>query len=192
MAAAQMALGIEMEKKRKAAQSNVLSATAVSFFLDREGHKKFLRAATNQELEAENKKLKEELADKTEECGYWYTEAKSYERSWELRSNDCQQYQRELVHFKKASEEQFDKRCKAEEEKRALELRIQKAIRKALHPDMPDTEDEATSPEAPSASSERANAIDIIDEDFAAWNDEENDFRMNLFGLSYDAIVILG
>ncbi len=77
--AAAMALGIEMEKKRKAAQ---MSATAVSFFLDREGHKKFLRTTTNQELEAENQKLKEELADKTEECGYWYTEANSYERSW--------------------------------------------------------------------------------------------------------------
>ena len=51
-----MALGIEMQRKRDAAQSSSvdeMSAAAVSFFLDREGHKKFLRAATNQELEAE-------------------------------------------------------------------------------------------------------------------------------------------
>ena len=61
--AAAMALGIEMEKKRKAAQ---MSATAVSFFLDREGHKKFLRAATNQELEAQNKRLREELERKAQ------------------------------------------------------------------------------------------------------------------------------
>ena len=53
------------------------SAAAVSFFLDREGHKKFLRAATNQELEVENRKLKEELTSKTEECGRWYD---SYQR----------------------------------------------------------------------------------------------------------------
>ena len=65
--AAAMALGIEMKKKRDAAQ---MSAAAVSFFLDREGHKKFLRATTNQELEAENKKLKEELAMKATECDF--------------------------------------------------------------------------------------------------------------------------
>ena len=67
-----MALGIEMEKKRDAAQ---MSAAAVGFFLDREGHKKFLRATTNQELEAENKKLKEELAFQTEDCEYYFTKA---------------------------------------------------------------------------------------------------------------------
>ncbi len=50
-----MALGIEMGKKRKAAQ---MSAAAVSFFLDHEGHKKFLKATTNQELEAETQHSK--------------------------------------------------------------------------------------------------------------------------------------
>ena len=172
---------LEKERKRDAAQ---MSAVALGFFLDREGHKKFLRVATNQELEAENKRLEAEnealkkaMKDKTYESDYWFTEAKSYERSWELRSNDCQQYQRELVHFKKAAEEQFDKRCKAEEEKRALELRIQKAIRKALHPDMPDTEDEATSPETPSTPSERASIIegDVLFGDYEGQFDGGND-----------------
>ena len=56
----------------------------------------------------------------------------------------------------------MDKRYKAEEEKLALEVRIQKAMRKALRPDLPDTEDEeeATSPEASSAPSERASTIE--------------------------------
>ena len=52
-----MALGIEMEKKRKAVQ---MSAAAVSFFLDREGHQKFLRTTTNQELQCEHAKLQRE------------------------------------------------------------------------------------------------------------------------------------
>ena len=58
-----MALGTEVEKKRDAAQ---MSAAAVGFFLDREGHKKFLRVSTNQELEVENtifKKAILELSD---------------------------------------------------------------------------------------------------------------------------------
>ena len=50
-----MGLGIELERKRDAAQ---MSAAAMSFYLDREGHKKFLRTSTNQELEAENTALK--------------------------------------------------------------------------------------------------------------------------------------
>ena len=110
--AAAMALGIEMEKKRKAAQ---MSATAVSFFLDREGHKKFLRAATNQELEAENKRLREELADKTEECGYWYTEAKSYERSYDIQCNILEQVNEDLYKIKK-----LNKKMNAEEHAKSL------------------------------------------------------------------------
>ena len=96
------------------------------------------------------------------------------ENHWAFQCDDMRAelniVKQERDHFKKAAEEQFDKRCKAEEEKRALELRIQKAIRKALHPDMPDTEDEATSPEAPSASSERASTMD---EYFPTWNGSE-------------------
>ena len=53
-----MALGIEMERKRDAAQ---MSAAAVSFFLDHEGRKTFLKTTTNQELEAENTALKAEI-----------------------------------------------------------------------------------------------------------------------------------
>ena len=89
-----------MEKKRGAAQ---MSAAAVSFFLDREGHKEFLRTATNQELEAQNKRLEAEnealkkaMEDKTDECGYWYTEAKSYERAYDIQCNDLEELTREL------------------------------------------------------------------------------------------------
>ena len=141
-----MALGIEMERKRDAAQ---MSAAAVGFFLDREGHKKFLRTTTNQELEAENKKLKEELADKAEECGYWYTEARSYERSWKIQLDGREELERELDttkqhlnHFKKSLNEEFEKRREAQEEKHKLEDRIRKAMRRALHPDWPSSEDE--------------------------------------------------
>ena len=73
-----MALGTEMEKKRDAAQ---MSAAAVGFFLDHEGHKKFLRTTTNQELEAENNRLREDLQRKTEECDYYFTESKKHERA---------------------------------------------------------------------------------------------------------------
>ena len=107
-----MALGIEIQKKRDATQ---MSAAAVSFFLDREGHKKFLRAATNQELEAENKKLKQELASKTEECDHWYTEADSYERSWAVQCNTREELESQLDsvirdrdRFKKTSKVNFE------------------------------------------------------------------------------------
>ena len=170
-----MALGTEMEKKRDAAQ---MSAAAVAFFLDREGHKKFLRTATNQELEAENTRIRAANVELHAAVNIHYDSKVDAQRELQSAEGDLRVARRDRDYFKKVSVEQFDKRCKAEQEKRALELRIQKAIRKALHPDMPDTEDEATSPEAPSASSERASTIDIIDEDFAAWNDEENDFRM--------------
>ena len=76
---------LEKERKRDAAQ---MSAVAVGFFLDREGHKKFLRTATNQELEAENIKLKYEnehlknaVDEKTDECGYYYSESMKHERA---------------------------------------------------------------------------------------------------------------
>ena len=148
--AAAMALGIEMEKKRKAAQ---MSATAVSFFLDHEGHKKFLRAATNQELEAENKKLKEKLAAKTEECDHWYTEADTYERSWAVQCNTREELESQLDtvirdrdRFKKTSKDNFDKYRKAQDENRDFVGRFSSAMRQAerkvLHPDWPDTEDQ--------------------------------------------------
>ena len=54
---AAMELGIHMQRKRYAAQ---MSVAAVSFYLDKEAHKKFLRMSTNQELEVENTKLKAE------------------------------------------------------------------------------------------------------------------------------------
>ena len=64
-----MALGSEMERNRDVAQR---SAAAVSFFLDREGRKKFLRTATNQELEAENAALKSEVQhlEEANDCLY--------------------------------------------------------------------------------------------------------------------------
>ena len=154
-----MALGNEMEKKRDAAQ---MSAAAVGFFLDREGHKKFLRTATNQELEAENTRIRAMNMELGEAVNIYYDSKVDAERELQRTEDDLRAVRVQRDFFKKVSVEQFDKRCEAEEEKRALELRIQKAIRKALHPDMPDTEDEkeATSPEAPSTPSERASTIE--------------------------------
>ena len=126
-----------------------MSAAAVSFFLDRDGHKKFLRVATNQELEAENKKLKEELAGKTEECSHWYTEARSYERSWEIAHTSAEEMESELAeairqrdHFKKGMFGNFNLYQKVVKDKRELEERIQTAVTKALHPDWPNSEDD--------------------------------------------------
>ena len=62
-----MELGLHMQKKRDAAQ---MSAAAVSFYLDKEAHKKCLRVSTNQELQATNEKLTTLLQEKDEECGY--------------------------------------------------------------------------------------------------------------------------
>ena len=86
-------------RKRDAAQSSSvdeMSAAAVSFFLDREGHKKFLRTAANQELEVENRKLKEELASKTEECGHWYTETHSLNEEADSILRELQETQKKL------------------------------------------------------------------------------------------------
>ena len=106
-----MALGIEMEKKRKAAQ---MSAAAVSFFLDREGHKKFLRAATNQELEAQNKRLREELERKAQECDHYYIEAcssenanHSYHERNEYLESELATAKRDRDRIKKSSKETF-------------------------------------------------------------------------------------
>ena len=103
MASAQTALGIHLHNKQK----RKASATAgMSFVLDREGHKKFLRVATNQELEAENKKLKQELADKTEERGYWYTEAKSYEGKFFATADDTWEMQKDIQQLRDKAEQE--------------------------------------------------------------------------------------
>ena len=75
-----MELGIHMQRKRDAAQ---MSAAAVSFYVEKEAHKNILRVSTNQELQATNEKLTQLLQEKTEECGYWYTESHSHERKLE-------------------------------------------------------------------------------------------------------------
>ena len=148
--AAAMALGIEMEKKRKAAQ---MSATAVSFFLDHEGHKKFLRAATNQELEIENTVLKATVEQYEEESDYLHNTVLKAERGEHSSDLRCEELKRELDyvkrdrdHFKKGSQENFDKWRKAQEENRDFVGRFSSAMRQAerkvLHPDWPDTEDE--------------------------------------------------
>ena len=89
-----------MSEKRGAAS---MEAAAMSFVLDREGHKKHLRVATNQELEMQNKQLeiqnealRQQLADKVDESGHWYTAAHSYEDKW---NRACQ----ELTHRMKNS-----------------------------------------------------------------------------------------
>ena len=60
--------------KAMAKDTSSPSSAAMGFFLDREGHKKFLRTTTNQELESQNKELVRQLDEKTEECDYYYTE----------------------------------------------------------------------------------------------------------------------
>ena len=152
--AAAMALGNEMEKKRKAAQ---MSAAAVSFFLDRDGHKKFLRVATNQELEAENTALKATVQVLKERDDYYYSEMRKAERGLAYMETRCGQLESELAtverhrgHIKKIFKETFDKYRKAQEEKRELEERIQRAVTKALHPDWPNSEEEADNSPSPS------------------------------------------
>ena len=87
-----MALGIEMEKKRDAAQ---MSAAAVGFFLDREGHKKFLRTATNQELEAENAALKSEVQHLEEANDCLYNDMRKAESGERLSDRRCDELERE-------------------------------------------------------------------------------------------------
>ena len=93
MAAAQMALGIELEKKRDAAQ---MSAAAVSFFLDREGHKKFLRTATNQELEVQNTALKAHMEEIKEANDHRYNVAMKGFRERNALNSRCLDLEREL------------------------------------------------------------------------------------------------
>ena len=90
MAAAQMALGIEMEKKRKAAQ---MSAAAVSFFLDHEGHKKFLRTTTSQELQCEYARLQREnkrLQGRIEEQGQVIDNYTHWLQVWKDQHDDLE------------------------------------------------------------------------------------------------------
>ena len=144
--AAAMALGNEMEKKRKAAQ---MSAAALSFFLDREGHKKFLRATTNQELEAENTALKAEVEELKEAVDYYNNEMGRAVREANSSHNRCAELVRELTivkrdrdKYKNDTIEYQNLMFQARTEEQKLEERIQQAISKALHPDWPDTEDQ--------------------------------------------------
>ena len=100
-----MALGIEMEKKRDVAQ---MSAAAVGFFLDREGHKKFLRTATNQELEAENTALKAYIEQLEERNDDLYNDMLKAESTVSTLDRKCDELERQLIvvedhrdHFKK-------------------------------------------------------------------------------------------
>ena len=92
-----MALGIEMEKKRDAAQ---MSAAAVSFFLDREGHKKFLRAATNQELEVQNTALKAHMEELKEASDHWYNQLSTSNREVYSMQMENQRLDRECMRHK--------------------------------------------------------------------------------------------
>ena len=139
--AAAMALGIEMEGKQLPNETAQMSAVAVGFFLDREGHKKFLKTASNQELEVENKKLKQELADKTEECGYWHTEAKSYEIGREELGRELSDTKRVLSHIRSVLTQKRKELETERDEKHALEMRIMNA----LHPEEEKAEEEGDS-----------------------------------------------
>ena len=61
-------------------------AEGVSFYLDRESHKKFLRVATNQELEAENTRLKAENERMVGEIEFHYQEKYRPRESWDGQS----------------------------------------------------------------------------------------------------------
>ena len=132
-----MALAIEMEGKQLPNEPAQMSAAAVGFFLDREGHKKFLKTASNQELEVENQKLKQELEDKAEECDFWHTEANSYERSWENAHTKVEELERTLGHVRTILTHKRKELEAERNEKHALEMRIMKA----LHPEEEKAED---------------------------------------------------
>ena len=87
-----MALGVEMQRKRDAVR---MSATAVSFFLDHEGHKKFLRATTNQELEVENTALKAYIEELKEANDHWYNEMVRAIRDANVSQSRCLDLERE-------------------------------------------------------------------------------------------------
>ena len=93
-----MALGVEMQRKRDAAR---MSATSVSFFLDHECHKKFLRATTNQELEAENTALKAYIEELKEANDHWYNEMVRAIRDANVSQSRCLDLERELTTVKK-------------------------------------------------------------------------------------------
>ena len=141
-----MALGIEMQKKRDAAQ---MSATAVSFFLDHEGHKKFLRATTNQELEventalkADNEELKADIDEIKEANDYLYNDRARATRIGLDLERELTTVKKRYDYLKKAHFKVSKELREAHDGKRALEDRVRKAIRKILHPDWLDTEDE--------------------------------------------------
>ena len=123
-------------------QKHTAMTEGMSFYLDREGHKKFLRGATNQELEAENKKLKQELADKTEECDYLYTEAKSDEIDREELRRELSDTKRVLVHCRSVLTQKRKELQTERDEKHALEIRIMKALNPSEESAEPNDEEE--------------------------------------------------
>ena len=56
------------------------ASAGMGFYLDREGHTKFLRVATNQELEAENTALKAENEQMVLEIDSYYQDKVEAER----------------------------------------------------------------------------------------------------------------
>ena len=124
-----MELGLHMQRKRDATQ---MSAAAVSFYLDKESHSKFLRVSTNQELEAENTKLKDEVE---ENKTFMVSKSRTIR---ELRTDiayfklELESLTKQRDSFKKAWLKQRDALCKARE--------LEKNMRKVLDPDISVTE----------------------------------------------------
>ena len=105
--------------------------------------------ATNQELEAENTALKDQVQLLQEGAEEYYQAKVQAERACDELKAELTLSQRETNdaqhlrdHYKKVMLKYADELSKAREEKYALEERIQKAMQKALHPDMPDTDKE--------------------------------------------------
>ena len=108
MAAAQIALGIEMDNRMKR------KAAAMGVFLNVETQKKLLKLSSNQELREENRKLEERLASKVVYCsGLFKTVAsqgcqlaKLERHNWLLKGT-CYQLEKDLYKVK-MEEEGYD------------------------------------------------------------------------------------
>ena len=115
--------------------------------------------ATSQELEAENVTLKAENTRLHEAVEYYHEAKEKADMEQYLAEQRCENVEKELAaakrdltHFKKTYLKKAAELDKARDERYALEDRIRKGMRKALHPDWPDTEDEEDKESGPERS----------------------------------------
>ena len=77
------------------------ASAGMGFYLDREGHKTFLRVATNKELEAESTALKAENEQVVLEIDSYYQDKVEAESESVWLQTDCDALQGELGNVKK-------------------------------------------------------------------------------------------